>query len=462
MREAFFFAIKSNMTDQNKQLSAAPQKSRVIVTYGRSLISLMIAQSLGSRGIEIIGSDSLDMTVLSFSSFVKKNEIYSDPSEDENAFLDDLEHIIDKYKPGDERPYVLIPGFTEARIIARHADRFKDKITLAVPDFSAINAIDPKDHFAKTCEKYNIHAPKTHIIEDDKRLQSLPGDEDLDYPALVKPPAEVGGRGIKKLDDETALRTYLDQAKQEYGLPLLVQETVKGEDYCYCAVYDNGRRIASMAYTNIQKFPAETGAGVVRETVEHEQFDKIADPLMKELKWSGIAEIDFMWDGDKNSDPYMIEVNTRFWMALDHSVKSGVDFPYLLYCQALGRPAENDTPKTPEIGKRTGLPGLPLMAAIEQFFKSTVHFDHLEQNWPDIKDDLKDLKIKDAFDLFKDSLQDSVTIKEAFEHFGVMINEAKAAEKIFYAKDDPFIGFGALFILASLIRHGRLPPEIKM
>ena len=39
---------------------------RVILTYGRSLMALVIARSLAQRGVEIIGCDDVDLTVLSF------------------------------------------------------------------------------------------------------------------------------------------------------------------------------------------------------------------------------------------------------------------------------------------------------------------------------------------------------------------------------------------------------------
>ena len=60
------------MTDQKKKPEI---KGRAIVTYGRSLISLLIAQSLGMRGIDVIGCDSVPMTVLSFSKYVSKNHV---------------------------------------------------------------------------------------------------------------------------------------------------------------------------------------------------------------------------------------------------------------------------------------------------------------------------------------------------------------------------------------------------
>ena len=54
-------------------LSSSQYAGRAIVMYGRSLMALEIAYSLGERGIEVIGCDDVDFTVLSFSRFVKKH-----------------------------------------------------------------------------------------------------------------------------------------------------------------------------------------------------------------------------------------------------------------------------------------------------------------------------------------------------------------------------------------------------
>ena len=50
---------------------------------------------------------------------------------------------------------------------------------------------------------------------------------------------------------------------------------------------------------------------------------------------------------------------------------------------------------------------------------------------------------------------------DAFKTFRELSEEVKHADSFTITKDDPFIGLGILFILGSLVRHGRLPPEIS-
>jgi predicted ATP-grasp superfamily ATP-dependent carboligase len=55
-----------------------------------------------------------------------------------------------------------------------------------------------------------------------------------------------------------------------------------------------------------------------------------AETLLKSLNWHGIAEVEFRVDL-RDGIPKLMEINPRFWGSLEVAVRSGVDFPYLLY-----------------------------------------------------------------------------------------------------------------------------------
>jgi predicted ATP-grasp superfamily ATP-dependent carboligase len=417
----------------------------------------MVAQSLGMRDIDIIGCDDVGMTVLSFSTFVSKNCIYTSADEDEEKFIDDLVDIVKENKPDDDIPYVLMPAFKEAKIIAKYKERFEGLITVACPDFEAIDRVDHKDAFAKTTQELDVESLETWLPEKESDIDDAL--EEITFPVFIKPPDEVGGRGISKVENETALKEAFKDLQEQYpDQQILIQSLAEGVDYCFCGLFDHGELFASMAYHNIHKFPNEAGPGVLRETVDSARFDKIAKDLMKPLGWHGVCGIDFMWDEDENSAPMMIEVNPRFWAGLDHSIKSNVDFPWLLYQLFVSGKAEHD--KDVDIGHKTSLPGLSSMARIESLFSNAINFDELQAQWPEIKKNITDNHIKEAAVIFKDALSDSFSFDEALNAFKIMREEASKAEKISYGEDDPFVGLGALFIIGSLIKHGKLPPEV--
>jgi predicted ATP-grasp superfamily ATP-dependent carboligase len=431
--------------------------ARVIVTHGRSLVALRIAQSLGRRGAEIIGCDSVNMTVLSFSKFVKDHHIYASPQKNPERFIKDLKELVKQNKPIDGRPYVLMPAFYEARLIAKHKDEFDKDLIITVPDYEAFDQVDPKDNLAKTLQNFDIESPSIWFPESEDHLKSIA--EKTDYPVFIKPPDEVGGRGVEKVKNASELIEHYKELKHEYpDKQILVQEAAKGVDYCFCGLFDHGKLVSSMVYINAQKFPTGSGPGSVRKTVESKKFNPIAEQLMKHVKWHGLCEIDFVWDEQEDSAPMMIEVNPRFWSGLDHSVKSNVDFPYQLYQLFVEGEVTHLTEA--EIGKTTQLPGMSTLGATQAFFDEAINFDKLETAWPKIRQSLSDSEWSKAFSLFKDSMDDSFSLNRAFHTFKEMKNQIKKAEAISVPEDDPFVGLGVLFILGSLIRYGKLPPEI--
>lgn len=431
------------------------ENGRVIVTYGRSLIALIIAQSLGTRGIDVIGCDDVNLTVLSFSKYVSKNCLYRSWQDDEEGFIEDLIEIARENKPDNDAPYLLIPSFREAKILARYKDRFDGLITVACPDFSSIDQVDHKDRFAQTVEKYDVESPKTWLVENMEDLDQV--IDEVKFPVFIKPPNEVGGRGISKVENRDELSSGLEVLFKDYAdQKILIQTLSKGVDYCFCGLFDHGRLVASMVYHNVRKFPAETGQGVVRETVDDSRFNELAEQLMKPLKWHGVAGIDFMWD--EENIPQMIEVNARFWAGLDHSVKSNVDFPYLLYRMFVDGEVEADDDVS--IGQKTSLPGLATLARVETLFKDKFHFDRLEEQWPEIKKYVGERDLGKAKSVFMDALKDTISFSEAIETYKAITREAEEVEEISYADDDPLVGLGVLFILGSLFKHGKLPPEL--
>jgi len=67
---------------------------------------------------------------------------------------------------------------------------------------------------------------------------------------------------------------------------------------------------------------------------------KEIENLMRSLEWSGVANIDLIYD--TNNDVFKIlEINPRFWATLDASLTAGVNFPYLYCLASLGEKIED-------------------------------------------------------------------------------------------------------------------------
>lgn len=425
---------------------------RVILTYGRSLMALVIARSLAQRGVEVIGCDDVDLTVCAFSRHVRETFTVAPWRSQPERFLDDLEAAVRRYAPRDGRPYVLMPVFAEIELIARRRNRFEPTITVAAPLWESISLVTPKDHFAQLVEREELPAPRTWIIPNRAALEELAPQ--MSYPLIVKPSDGAGGRGVSLAQSQEEAMATVEALG--FSPMSLFQVPVPGQDYCVAVLANEGRLEAIMAYRNLTTFPRKAGAGAVRETVDAEPFRVAAEKVVAATAWTGLAEIDFRWSGDLADEPKVIEVNARFWAGIFHSIQTAVDFPWLLYRQTIGEPLDHAS--EPHIGARTKTPGIWLLAAIEEVTASEPHVSAVEEAWHDLK---RRLSARELSQLHRDLHGIAVhAIGEIAGRIHLALEQARGAPGELSGAEDPLVGLGTLFVLSSLVRHGRLPDEL--
>ncbi len=445
--------------------AGALPRGRAIVTYGRGLVSLVIAQSLARAGIEVIGCDDVDFTALSFSQYVTDYFTHAPFDREPGKALDDLEDAIRRFTPEDGRDYVLIPVLGETSPIAANRDRFEPLITVAAPPADAIRAVQPKARLAKLAEAENLDIPRTFVIDGSASVDEAISE--LGVPLLIKPNDGIGGRGVRIINSEEEVRSGLAEASEDNLW--LAQEPVDGSDYCLALLAQDGELVRARAYRNLRNFPSDGGAGAMREAVAGAPFLDTAKAVIAATGWDGVAELDFRWNGPDGPPPKLIEVNARFWAGLFHSMESGVDFPLLLYRQAAGHgTASADDPDALDGGADTVTksPGLWLAAVIKDSIDSSAGLERIKESWSEDnldeigkrlaaidRDTLQELLEEGEDDL--DAVWDEiVALKEAFEEGSDRRSELDHAE-------DPMVGLGMLFAVSSLVRHGRLPAELR-
>ncbi|MBK1858447.1 ATP-grasp domain-containing protein [Cerasicoccus arenae] len=434
-------------------MGKSPVKGRVILTYGRSIIALAIAHSLGKRGVEVIGGDDVELTVLQFSKYVQDTFLYRPWQEDPEGFIDDLIEHIKEHRPTDGVPYVLIPSFRDATTIARHRERLEKHIIVAAPSVESIDAVLSKAAFARTAASNDLPIPQTLTAES---LDDLQTAENFPEPAIVKPPDSHGGRGIRLCQNRSEALAYCQEIVDSGGELPVIQSVAPGEDFCFAALCDHGEIVAHMAYRNLQQYPIEAGQGVVRKTVSDKAFLPSATKLLRVVNWHGVAQIDYRWD--EQGDPVMIEVNPRFWAGLVHSMESGIDFPWLLYQISLSEPIE---PSEAVIDFTTNTPGLSWLSALQESIDSNETFEELGQHWDAFKDQLEGHKWEKAWRSFANLMTTEIHTEPTMEKWRALNELSRNAHSDLLLDEDPQAALGMLFVVSSLVRHGELPPEFK-
>jgi len=209
-----------------------------------------------------------------------------------------------------------------------------------------------------------IACPKTYFFDNLDEIVSAVQQ----YPVVVKP-SRRHGVGIAICDTVSDLKENYTNMTEKYG-PCIVQEFIPngGELGVYTLFDFNSEPIALTVQKRIRTLHYYGGMSTLRETIKNEDFIKIAFNLLKKIKWSGAAMVEFRIDPRDNL-PKLMEINPRFWGSLQLSILSGVDFPYLLY-QLM---TQDDPPRS--LNYKDGVQCRWLLGDIASFFQHSNKLD---------------------------------------------------------------------------------------
>ena len=421
---------------------------------------MVAVRSLGKRGVEVIAGDQYAMTPASLSKYSTESFRYPDPSKEPEAFLDALEEVVIKYKPNDDRPYVLMPIHKESYLIATHRERFEPHIKLVLPAIDQILQVHNKGTLAAYAQESGLPMPNTWIptTVDEFRAQL----DEIELPAFVKIRESASGVGIKKVDTREELEKTFCKFVEHFGLAdkdlPIIQAAVPGEDYCVTTLFNHGELAACMTYRNLRAYPANRGAGVMRETVSAPAMEKIAGGTLGPLGWHGVAELDFRWDGSDDSPPRLIEVNPRFWGGLIQAVESGWDYPWLVFQLAATGKVDLDDERRTDV--KTETPILAFLATLQEMSHSERGDAALKAGWEtaraEFRDGSKRAGLKALFTGLKTGLDPVARLKEAKR----VLDDHKHNVYDVLSKEDPGPALGIFFPLAVFLKHGKVNLEL--
>lgn len=249
---------------------------------------------------------------------------------------------------------VLMPVYeTSIRTLILYRDllKYKDK-TLLPPSLESFDTANHKDRLAAHMQTLGIPTPNSiPLLNHEEFEKAIPG---LEFPLLLKPTLDTGGGdGIIKFEELQALESHL--RNQEINFPIVLQQYIVGYDSGCNVLCKDGKILAytiqkGFLYEN-KPFSPQIGLNIVHE----EEVIKIVSRLMESLNWTGLANIDLIYDS-RLKRYLILEINPRYWNTVDGSVPAGINFPWL-YCQTV-RGIHFEIPEYRET-TFVGLKGLP-------------------------------------------------------------------------------------------------------
>ncbi len=307
---------------------------KVLITDGLLRKSLAVTRSLGKRGVSTLCGETTKFNLCAFSRYCTRRFIYPSPAKRKDAFSRRIASVL-RNNPGT----VFFPMDDDVlQAVYENMDELKKICTIPVANYESYVKADDKGVSANIAIKSGADCPQTYMPQDAGDAKSYA--DSTGYPVVIKPRRSSGSRGIRIAHNSDELVCFYNEVSSRYHLPVIQEYVHTGERYDVCLFYDRyGVLKASFVQKELRHFPVDIGPSTVQESVVMPELVKQAVGIMDSIPWRGVVEIEFMKDKKDGKTKFM-EINPRFWNSLYLSVLCGIDFPWMLYRDAIGEDVE--------------------------------------------------------------------------------------------------------------------------
>jgi predicted ATP-grasp superfamily ATP-dependent carboligase len=230
---------------------------------------------------------------------------------------------------------VLLPAGDE-EALAVSGERERLPAVVPYPPHARVERAFDKLTLNAAADAAGVRRPATALV--------APGEPfpDVPLPAVVKERVHRGAAG-EHPRIEAALAPSREAGASRLadihasGADALVQELVAGRLIAHASVTaPDGTMLAHVQQEAERLFPPGSGASARARTVAPDtRVTAGAARLLRELGWSGLAQLQLLRDGE--GEPCLIDFNGRFYGSLALAVAAGVNLPALWAAAATGR-----------------------------------------------------------------------------------------------------------------------------
>ncbi|HEV8179122.1 MAG TPA: hypothetical protein VGP54_02330 [Gaiellaceae bacterium] len=299
---------------------------------------LAAIRSLGRRGLRVLALDHRPYA-LGFRSRYAEPRLAPDPLEDEDGFVAALRSLAEET---DDDALPVFPTHDEhVNAIARHADVLADRYRFPFPSWDVLERIQSKRHQLETAESVGLPVPRT--FHPTSRDEALAAGEELGFPVLVKPSANVGfrrshRRQLFRCESAAELESAYEAAAPHEPM---VQELIPGgdEELYTLGSYVNreGEALGLFSGHKLSQTRGFMGSARVGEAVWVEEVVEQGLAFLRALGFHGISQVETKRD-PRDGRYKLMEVNPRLWQWHSLAAACGVDLPYIAYRDLVGEP----------------------------------------------------------------------------------------------------------------------------
>jgi D-aspartate ligase len=241
---------------------------------------------------------------------------------------------------------VLYPTREETvAALAQHKDRLEEIFRVPTPEWSTTRWAWDKRLTYSLAERLGIPHPRTWQPRDLDDLEAI----DAEPPFAIKPAIKehfIYATKAKawRADTREELERLFPKAAEVVGPgEVMIQELVPGNgssQFAYCAFFKEGEAVGKMVVRRKRQHPLDFGrASTFVETVDLPVLEEVSERFLRAIDYYGLVELEYKHDG-RDGTYKLLDVNARTWGYHSIGPTAGVDFPYLLYLDVVGRPVE--------------------------------------------------------------------------------------------------------------------------
>ena len=310
--------------------------ARVLVLDANQRSALAITRSLGGlAGVTVLTADTTQRALAGTSRFSSRYLQCPSPADKPDTFVDWLEKTLEREAITHLFPATEVSSYT----CLMHRERL-GTCKLPFADLATAQELADKCRLMELAQELDIPHPSSQRIEDPEGVD--PATLGL-YPLILKPcfsqtwvnHAWLGSSvHIAGSPDDFRRLTQTQPYLREH--PFLVQRFIPGTGAGVFALYWEGEAIAFFAHRRLREKPPAGGVSVLSESAAPDPgLLDLARRLLDRAQWHGVAMVEFRVT--PAGEPYLMEVNPRFWGSLQLAIDCGIDFPRLLFELSAGR-----------------------------------------------------------------------------------------------------------------------------
>ncbi|MEU4243274.1 ATP-grasp domain-containing protein [Actinoplanes sp. NPDC026619] len=308
------------------------------VVLGGDYQGLGIVRSLGEHGIPTVVVD--DERSIAAASRWTGASVRVPSLRSDTDVLDALS--LARARFGDLDGWVVFPTRDEnVAALSRHRSLLARSWRIPAPPWDCVRTAWDKRETYRMAQKLGVASPRTWFPLSVADLDEV----DLSAPVIIKPAIKENffyatRAKAWRADSLPSLRRQFTRAAEIVPAgEILVQEMIPGDgQFSYCAFVRDGAAVASMTVRRTRQHPSDFGrASTFVQTVPLPALEAPSLTFLREIGYYGLVEVEFKLD-PRDGEFKLLDVNARTWGYHSLGRAAGVDFPYLLFRDQIGRP----------------------------------------------------------------------------------------------------------------------------